>query len=123
MKLHLSRAEGLNQITSCGIDFVSINGVRHEHSLIVTPEELLPQWPVSAFDALSDVHIAALLPLKADVVLIGTGARLRFPRAHVLRPLIDARVGYEIMDTGAACRTYNVLIAEGRRVAAALILA
>ena len=67
-------------------------------------------------------HIGGLLASAPEIVLLGTGTRLQFPPAAVLRPLIDARVGYEIMDTGAACRTYSILMAEGRRVLAALIV-
>ena len=72
--------------------------------------------------SLTDAHVDQLVAAQPEVVLLGTGSRIRFPASAVLRPLIDARIGYEIMDTGAACRTYGVLLAEGRQVLAALIV-
>jgi len=122
MKLHLSRADGLNQITGYGQGFVAVNGIRHERSLIVTAHSIDARWPVTDLASLVEVHVAQLIAAQPEVVLLGTGSRIRFPAAAVLRPLIDARIGYEIMDTGAACRTYGVLMAEGRQVLAALIV-
>ena len=123
MKLHLSKSEGRNQITSFSASFVVINGVRHERSLLVTPLDLVADWSISDADSLTSAHLNAVLELQPEVVLIGTGAQLRFPSTEVLRPLIEAGIGFEVMDTGAACRTYNILVAEGRRVLAALIIA
>lgn len=122
MKLHLSRLEGVNQITGYGPGFVSVNGVRYERSLIVTARSVQAEWPVEDFERLGPAHVSQLVASRPDVVLLGTGARSRFPHPAILRPLIEARIGYEIMDTGAACRTYGVLIAEGRNVLAAFIL-
>ena len=122
MKFQLSRAEGSNRITSVGEGFVTVNGVRYDGSLIVMSDRIVPDWPVASFAALAPEHLTALLDTKPEVVLLGTGQRLRFPPAPVLRPLIESGVGYEIMDTGAACRTYGILVAEGRRVVAALIV-
>jgi uncharacterized protein len=78
-------------------------------------------WAPHGFDGLTDDDFAAVLALKPDVVIVGTGAKLRFPQHALLRPLIDAGVGFEIMDLSAACRTYNVLATEGRAVAAAVM--
>jgi len=122
MKLHLARNEGLNQITSCGAGFVVVNGVRHVHSLLVSPSQPVLDWPATSAESLTSEHVAAAVALQPEVVLLGTGAQLRFPAAEVLRPLIDGGIGYEVMDTGAACRTYNILMGEGRRVLAALIV-
>jgi uncharacterized protein len=122
VKLHLTRGEGRNQITGCGSGYVSVNGTRHETSLVITPEAIAP-WPVPEAGSLSAADIDALLAHGPEIALIGTGPRLRFPPLPVLRPLIDAHIGYEVMDTGAACRTYGILMAEGRRVVAALIVA
>lgn len=122
MKLHQARAEGLNQITGYGNDHVAVNGMRFERSLIVTAESIFEDWIVPSFEDLAAAHLQQVAALQPEVVLLGTGSRTRFPRPPVLRPLIDARVGYEIMDTGAACRTFGVLVGEGRRVLAALIL-
>jgi uncharacterized protein len=122
MKLHLSRAEGRNQITSCRTDGIVVNGVCHAASLLVTPLALIADWPVTSAQRLTSAHLSAVLELKPEVVLLGTGAQLHFPEAEVMRPLIDAGIGFEVMDTGAACRTYNILMAEGRQVLAALIV-
>jgi len=122
MKLQLDQPDSANQITSCGADFVAVNGVRYETSLIVSPEYLDPAWPVADLAALGVEHLSGLIAFAPEIVLLGTGKRLQFPPASVLRPLIEAGIGYEVMDTGAACRTYAVLIAERRRVLAALIV-
>jgi len=122
MKLHLSDTPGANRITGYGPDFVVVNGVRHERSLIVTAQAVDADWDVAGFASLDASHVARLAAARPEVVLLGTGARSRFPSPTILRPLIEARIGYEIMDTGAACRTYGVLSAEGRNVLAALIL-
>lgn len=122
MKLHLTRGEGRNQITGCGSGYVSINGRRYDHSVMVTPDRIA-DWTVASPEALTAEAVAALLDDAPEIALIGTGARQQFPPAAILRPLIEARVGYEIMDTAAACRTYGILVAEGRRVIAALIVA
>ena len=122
MKLELSRPTGSNLITSCGAGFVAVNGVRYDCSLIVAPDLIDPKWPVPAIASLGIEHVHVLLASRPEVVLLGTGSRLQFPPIAVLSPLIEARIGYEVMDTGAACRTYGILMAEGRRVLAALIV-
>ena len=86
------------------------------------PEQLDEQWGPNSFAALTETHLADLLTLPCDVLLLGTGNRQRFPSPALLRPLIEAGRPIEVMDTPAACRTYNILVAEGRAVAAALII-
>lgn len=122
MRLQLSASNGLNQVTGCGAGFVSVNGVRYQRSLLVTPQRLVPDWPASESQPLSFERIAEIVPHAPEVILLGTGSALRFPPAAALRPLIEAGIGYEVMDTRAACRTYNVLVTENRRVLAALII-
>lgn len=121
MKLHLSRSVDTYQITGHGPGHVLVNGVRHETSLIVLPDEVVGTW-VSRFEDLSTPDFDVVLMRVPEIVLLGTGARLRFPSPALYAGLIKARIGVEVMDTAAACRTYNILAAEGRRVAAALIL-
>ena len=89
---------------------------------MLTPEAVVPGFASSGFDGLAESEFAALLAYEPEVVLFGTGAALRFPRPELTRALIDARVGLEVMDTPAACRTYNILAAEGRSVVAALLI-
>ncbi|HEX6827516.1 MAG TPA: Mth938-like domain-containing protein [Burkholderiales bacterium] len=122
MKLHLDRPGNLNAITGYGEDYVMVNTVRHERSLVVTPQQVIADWPVSAIETLAPEQVAMLVGLDAEIVLLGTGRRLAFPPPRVLAPLAQARIGVEVMDSRAACRTYNILMAEGRKVAAAIIL-
>ena len=122
MKFHLARAEGRNVFTGYGPGYVAINDQRHERSLVVAPDEPVEAWNAESFDALTPAHFAALLALKPEIVIFGTGERLRFPRPELTRALADAAVGFEAMDTKAACRTYNILTAEGRAVVAAILV-
>jgi uncharacterized protein len=121
MKLHLSRSADTYQINGHGPDHVLVNGVRHETSLIVLPDEVIGAWG-ARFEGLSALDFDAVLMRAPEIVLLGTGARLRFPSPALYAGLLKARIGVEVMDTAAACRTYNILAAEGRRVAAALII-
>ncbi len=126
MKLHLAKQTGINTISGYGEGFVLVNGQRVARSIIVMPERLVEDWSASSFDALSEADLAVLAELDREVVLLGTGPRLRFPRPELLRPislrLAQARAGLEVMDVQAACRTYGILVAEGRKVAAALLM-
>jgi len=122
MKLHLSTAPGAQMITGYGSGYIQVNGRRYEESLIVLPDQVLADWAVRVFDDLELHHLKGLLTLKPEIVLLGTGRRQRFLPPALLADLIHAQVGLEVMDTQAACLTYNILVAEGRRVAAALIL-
>ncbi|OYY95726.1 MAG: hypothetical protein B7Y41_00030 [Hydrogenophilales bacterium 28-61-23] len=121
MKLHLSRSIGTNVISGYGRDHLLVNGVRHEASIIVLPDEIIAGW-VDHIDRLSSEHFETLLIRAPEIILLGSGATLRFPSPALYAGLMKARIGVEVMDTAAACRTYNILAAEGRRVAAALIL-
>jgi len=121
MKFHQTRVRGQNHCTGYGPGYVSINGERHERSLILLPDRIVA-WPVSAFEALTEADFELLAGLQLEVVLLGTGQRLRFPSPPLTRLLVQARIGVEVMDTAAACRTYNILLAEQRRVAAALLI-
>ena len=121
MKLQASAPSGLNTFTGYGEGYVTVNGERHERNLIVLPERIVP-WGAQSFEALREEDFAVLAALGLEVVLIGTGGRQRFPHPRLTRCLAEARVGVEAMDVQAACRTYNILAAEARKVAAALLL-
>jgi len=123
VKLHLATAGGQNIVTGYGKGFISVNGVRYQHSLIVMPERAVETWQPADFSVLGAADFELIAGLKPEIVLLGTGSALRFPHPSLSRALTDARIGMEVMDTGAACRTYNVLAAEGRQVAAALLIA
>ncbi|HEY6241677.1 MAG TPA: Mth938-like domain-containing protein, partial [Burkholderiales bacterium] len=115
MKLHREIPTALNTFTGYGQGYVMVNDKRIEKSVIVLPERIIADWRASSFEALTAEHFAVLASLGSEILLLGTGDRLRFPRAEILRPLADAGIGIEVMDVPAACRTYNVLMAEERR--------
>jgi uncharacterized protein len=122
VKLHASAPSALNTFTAYGEGYVMVNSQRHESNLIVLPEQLLP-WNAQSFDALKEEDFQVLLELNLEILLLGTGPRQRFPHPRLTRALATKRIGVEAMDLQAACRTYNILMAEERRVAAALLFA
>jgi uncharacterized protein len=122
LKLHLEPATAKNAITGYGEGYVMVNRQRFERSLVVLPERIISDWPATSFEALAPEHLAALAGLDLEIILLGTGARLRFPRPEIMQSLMRSGVGVEVMDVQAACRTYNILLAEERRVAAALLI-
>lgn len=122
MKFHLARNDNLNTFTGYGEGYVMVNAVRYEHSLVVLSDRPVETWPVAGVDTLREEDFELLAVLGAEIVLLGTGKSLRFLHPRLLQSLARARIGVEAMDTRAACRTYNILVAEGRKVAAALIL-
>jgi uncharacterized protein len=101
---------------------VTINQETYRSSLLLTPARVVSDWPPTVFADLQAHHFDAIRQLEPELVILGTGRRLRFPAAAMIRVLTDAQVGVEVMDTAAACRTYNILAAEGRRVVAALLM-
>jgi uncharacterized protein len=120
VKLHATASSARNVITAYGDDYVSVNGQRHASSLVVLPEKLL-SWRPESFDALKSEDFESLKGLQADIVLLGTGPKQRFPDPRLTAPLAAAGIGIEVMDLKAACRTFNILAAEERKVAAALL--
>jgi uncharacterized protein len=121
MKLQADRIEGQNAIARHGDGGVLVNGVEHRHSVVVPWRGEIVPWNVSRFEALTTAHFASLAALDPALVIFGSGAKIRFTHPALMRSLIDRRIGVETMDTAAACRTYNVLLAEGRLVIAALL--
>ncbi|MCA1924815.1 MAG: MTH938/NDUFAF3 family protein [Thiobacillus sp.] len=123
MKLHLNSGNGLPRFTGYGSDHVLIDGRRFEASLLLSARgiEVAP-WAGLGFHALTRAHFEWIALRELDILLLGTGARLRFPAPALIQPLIEARIGLEVMDVGALCRTYNILVAEGRNVGAAVLI-
>lgn len=121
MKLHSEPRTG-NTVTAHGEGYIAINGERYSGSLIVQPEAIDTEWQVSNTASLTSTHIERLLATGADVLILGTGKRQQFPALALLKPAMAAGRAVDVMDTAAACRTYNILMAEGRTVAAALII-
>jgi uncharacterized protein len=122
VKLQASSPSALNTFSGYGEGFVLINGQRHEGSMIVMPERMQP-WDVAGFDALKEADFEVFLELKLEILLLGTGPKQRFPHPRLTRAMVQKRIGVEVMDLQAACRTYNILMAEERIVAAALLFA
>ena len=120
MKLHASAPTALNTFSGYGEGFVMVNGERHESNLIVLPERMLP-WTAASFAALTETDFQVFLELNLEILLLGTGTKQRFPEPRLTQALAAKRIGVEVMDLQAACRTYNILMAEERRVAAALL--
>jgi uncharacterized protein len=121
MKLQADRIEGPNAISRHGPGGVIVNGVEYQRSVIVPWQGAVSAWDVAGFEALAQPHFDALAALSPELVIFGSGTRLRFPDPRLLKALMARRIGVETMDTSAACRTYNVLLAEGRAVVAALL--
>ena len=121
MKLHADLNPSLNTVTAYGEGWVEINRQRHDGALVLRPQGDILPWPVAAFEALAGEHFEALLEHAPEVVILGTGARQRFPHPRLTVALSGARIGLEVMATGAACRTYNILMGEGRRVVAVIL--
>lgn len=122
MKISLDQPATINVVRGYGPGTVRIGERSFERSVIVTPTALIDDWRPRGIDQLLEADLEPLLRLRPEVLLIGSGLRQVFPEHGLMAALHAARIGFEVMDTGAACRTYNVLAAEGRDVAAALIV-
>ena len=122
MKIEREEVQGRNMFTGYGAGYVEVNRTRYSGSLVVGAETMVTDWPLESIAALAADHRAAILEMKPEIVLLGTGAAFAFPEPARLAPLREARVGVEVMDTAAACRTYIILLGEGRNVVAALIV-
>lgn len=123
MKLHADKADAFT-ITAYGPGWVAVNGEQRTTSLVLSARGV-QAWPCARFEDLTAAHFEALLADPArrpELVVFGSGSRLRFARPAWLQSLMAQRIGVETMDTPAACRTYNILVAEGRRVTAALLI-
>lgn len=123
MKLHLEKPSASHVIRSASADCVIIGADRHTRSLVVAAEYLLDDWRPCSLDDLRDDDWLPVLVLEPEIVLLGSGARHRFPPATALAPLHRRGIPVEVMDTAAACRTFNILLAEDRKVVAALLIA
>jgi uncharacterized protein len=122
MKLHVTPTQHYQTVTGYEQDWIEINAVRFDHSLVVLPEVAPVDWPVADFDALRAEDFKPIEAQAPDLLILGTGQRQRFVPPRLVASLIALRIGVECMDNQAACRTYNILMAEGRKVALAVIL-
>jgi uncharacterized protein len=122
MKLHSTETQQYQTVTAYDEKGIELNAVRFEHSLLVLPETPPVAWPVNNFEQLDATHFAQIEAVQPDVVILGTGPHQRFIHPRLITALTARRIGVECMDNQAACRTYNILMTEGRKVALALIL-
>lgn len=121
MKLHLMPGAGLQLFSGYGAGYVAVNQVRYEKCVVVTPQGV-SEWKVADFETLAPADFEFIAELKPEIVILGTGARQRFPGPELAGALAGSGSGVEVMDSRAACRTYNILAAEGRKVVAAIVL-
>ncbi|WP_342617810.1 Mth938-like domain-containing protein [Rhodoferax sp. GW822-FHT02A01] len=121
MKL-LPDASNRHSITGYGPGWVSVNGERFTSSLYISPQKGTSIWQCPGFDGLSAEHFDVFADMQPELIVFGSGDRIRFPHPRCLQNLYRLRIGVETMDTQAACRTFNFLAGEGRRVIAALLV-
>lgn len=122
MKFQLDEPQGGNSISRHDGQNVWVNGQQHSASLLLPWRGEVQPWALARFEDLTQAHFEQILALKPELVIFGSGAKIRFPRPILYRSLIAARIGVETMDLAAACRTYKVLASEGRAVLAALLI-
>lgn len=123
VKLHPDLlSEGINMVSAYGEGYVAINGVRHVRSLLVPASGAVEAWGAARFDDLLPRDFERIVTLAIEILILGTGSTHRFAHPSWLRSLSAGGVGVESMSTAAACRTYNILAAEGRKVAGAFII-
>jgi uncharacterized protein len=120
MKIQLSTPIG-NVVTGQGKGWVRVGTHEYRAPIVLTSDAIVEGFAPGGFDTLTEADFATLLAHEPEVVLLGTGATHRFPHPRLTRALVEARVGVEVMDTAAACRTFNILAAEGRKVTAVLL--
>ena len=122
MKLHLSDHSNLNIFSGYGEGYVAVNQVHYADSMIVLPGQIIEHWQVSSVNQLNIAHFDTLLAMRPEIILLGTGSSLQFPDMSLMRNILSRGIGFEVMDTQATCRTYNILSTEGRHVAAAVFI-
>ncbi len=118
----VEQSGGNNPVRRVGVGVVTIGDIDYRRSIVVSAERVITGWPVKKIEDIDDAAIAVILDCGPELVLLGTGARQAFPAVQVAAAFLTRRIGFEAMDNAAAARTYNVLLAEGRRVVAAFIL-
>ena len=101
---------------------ITVNGISHTSSLIITPGRLIPGWDPRELADIATQHIDELIRLRPEIIILGTGRQTRFPAPEIIAGIFEHQIGFEVMDTGAACRCYNLLLGENRKVAAGLII-
>ncbi|MHB1667214.1 MAG: Mth938-like domain-containing protein [Thiomonas sp.] len=122
MKLQPDSNQAQFTISAQGPGFVEVNGVRYAHGICLGSGMPPEVWGQDGFTALAESHFARLVESEPEIIIVGTGSRQQFPKPALLRVLMEHGIGFEVMNTAAACRTYNILAAEGRKVVAGLLI-
>lgn len=121
MKFSLERSGSAHRVRAYDQRGFRIGEAWYPGGIVLSAERLVSDWGPARIDNLLDSDLHTILEMEPEVVVIGTGATLRFPDRSRLAVFRSKGIGYEVMDSGAACRTFNVLCSEGRRVVAALL--
>ena len=121
MALHLEKVSHLKTFTGHGDGYITVNDKRYEQPLVVTAATVQTDWPATDFASLTAEHFDFFLEMRPEVLLLGTGKQQQFAHPQLYQKLIQAGIAVEFMDTPAACRTYNILVAEDRKVVAAVL--
>jgi len=122
LKLHADQSNALNTVTAYDDTSIEVNLVRYPHSILLLPEDPVERWEITRFEDLTPEHFEQVLRHQPEVVVFGSGQTLRFPHPRLTANLLRQRIGVDTMDVKAASRTYNILMAEGRKVAALLLI-
>jgi uncharacterized protein len=122
MKMHRENTARVHRITGYGAGYVAVDEQPLTRSFVVTPETLITDWAPAHVSEMDDAALEVLSALSPAIILLGSGAEQFFPPASLLAPMLTRGIGIEVMTTAAACRTYNILVAEGRAVAAGLFI-
>lgn len=120
MQFTLENETNVNTVRAYSPHALRVGETEVRESCLLTAERLITEWPPTHLEALESAHLEAIFALEPQVVLIGTGTRQQFPPAHLRAAFTERAIGLEVMDLGAACRTFNVLVHERRRVVAAM---
>jgi uncharacterized protein len=122
VKLQSDPHSGANTITGYGDGYVEINKIPYSHAVLLSSDGEIREWALKSFEELSAADFEQMASLKPELIIIGTGKRQQFPKPELLKTLIRSKIGFEVMNSQAACRTYNILVGEGRQVLLALIV-
>lgn len=123
MKIDLERSvEGVNRIHAYSTGKIVIDESTYNSSLILSSDTIIDDWQPDNISQLGTSDLDQIFDLDPELVLLGTGARLQFPEHEITMALYSRNIGVEVMDTGAACRAFNFLTVDGRKVVAALFM-
>lgn len=122
MQLTVDKPNALYTISSYEKGSITIADKQYDNSVIVAADNIISPWTVADVNSLNIGHFQPIFELQPEIILLGSGENIQFPEAAIVAEIVAKKVGFETMDTIAACRTYNLLIAEGRQVVAALML-